>query len=171
MPENKRPNLRAARGFTLIELLVVVAIIGILAAIEIPNLLAAVQRAKQKRTMVTIRNIATAWEARFVDEGSYAPAGTFEIAAAWPPEHPLSWSDMKTMLHPTYLREIPQDDGWGNSLEFTADGTTYGIRSSGRDGRFDGAEYSERITHHFDCDIAYMNGEFVTWPDGAQTTK
>ncbi|MBZ5641051.1 MAG: prepilin-type N-terminal cleavage/methylation domain-containing protein, partial [Acidobacteriia bacterium] len=62
---------RNNRGFTLIELLIVVAIIGIIAAIAIPNLLNAIDRGKQKRTMADIRSIGTAVESYAIDNNYY----------------------------------------------------------------------------------------------------
>lgn len=60
-------------GFTLIELLIVVAIIGILAAIAVPNFLNAQVRAKVARTFNDMRSLVTAMEQYRLDTNSYIP--------------------------------------------------------------------------------------------------
>src|SRR5437899_5929525 len=85
------------------------SIIRILAAIAIPNLLTAMQRAKQKRTMADMRTIATAWEARATDVYHYNAAGAITLPAVTMPG-----PTMTTILAPTYLKLVPPKDGWGN---------------------------------------------------------
>ncbi|MBI1387898.1 MAG: prepilin-type N-terminal cleavage/methylation domain-containing protein [bacterium] len=60
-----------AKGFTLIELLIVVAIIGILAAIAVPNFLNAQIRAKWAAETANMKTIADALEMYFLDNNSY----------------------------------------------------------------------------------------------------
>lgn len=64
---------RGVRGFTLIELLIVVAIIGILAAIAVPNFLNAQLRAKVARCKSDLRSIGMALEQYNLDNGYYPP--------------------------------------------------------------------------------------------------
>ncbi|HOJ59922.1 MAG TPA: type II secretion system protein GspG [bacterium] len=60
-------------AFTLIELLIVVAIIGILAAIAVPNFLNAQVRAKVANTQADQRSLATAIESYRLDNNMYPP--------------------------------------------------------------------------------------------------
>jgi type IV pilus assembly protein PilA len=63
--------MRNEKGFTLIELLVVVAIIGILAAIAIPQFSAYRAQGFNGRSSSDLRNLATAEEAYFAANAVY----------------------------------------------------------------------------------------------------
>ena len=54
----KTQDHTSCRGFSLVELLIVVAVIGLIVAIAIPNLLNAIQRSNQTRTISDIRSIS-----------------------------------------------------------------------------------------------------------------
>jgi type II secretory pathway pseudopilin PulG len=150
--------------------LFVVAVIGILAAIAIPNLLTAQQRAKQRRTMADIRSLSAAIEASSTDKNEYPKGSTA--------------ADLAGALSPTYIKTVPALDGWQHAFKYTClkDATTpdsekcagYTLASAGKDGIFEqpslenAASQEPRTTTNFDCDIVYSNGKFVEYPEGVQ---
>ena len=157
---------RRESGFTLIELLIVIAIIGILAAIAIPNLLNAVQRGKQKRTMSDMRALATAVEAYAVDNNTYPQATC--ATGLWTTADQTLATNSFTNLSPTYIAQAPKIDGWGSFLRYGSDapGNNYAIGSGGRNKSFATAFCG--TTTNFNDDIYYANGTFIQWPEGTQ---
>ena len=155
------------KGFTLIELLIVIAIIGILAAIAIPNLLNAVQRGKQKRSMSDMRAMATAVEAYAVDNNLYPTAACTGSAFTGGTYNQLTTASF-TKLTPTYIGTVPINDGWsfGFFYAVAATGNDYAIRSDGRNRSIDAIVCG--TTTDFNMDIIYSDGTFLQWPEGTQ---
>jgi len=83
-------SLMNKKGFTLIELMIVVAIIGILAAIAIPNFLKYQAKSKQSEAKVNLKGIFTSETAYYSEQNTYgsfsminyAPTGTARYALA-----------------------------------------------------------------------------------------
>jgi hypothetical protein len=138
---------------------------GIVSAIAIPNLMNAINKGRQKRTMADLRTMAVAIEAHAVDHNRY-PGPT----DGW-----VGVSTVHDSLVPAYLRMGLAVDGWEHVILYRSDGSTYALVSPGRDGELsqdwsgylDPERDIEAIrTNDFDDDIVYANGRFMVYPEG-----
>ena len=143
---------KAARGFSLVELLIVVAIIGLVAAIAIPNLLNSVDKAKQKRTMSDIRAIGSAVESYAIDQAGYPIASDANA--------------LKASIDPYLINHIPLVDGWANPLQVDSTALAYTLYSQGKDGT--GNNCAAGTTSTFNDEICFVVGRFQRYPSGPQ---
>ena len=164
-----------AKGFTLIELLIVIAIIGIIAAMLIPNLLDAMQKAKQKRTVAEIKIVGTGLMSWLTDQTGAAAAGTTTTSSSTKLSDyvPISATVLTTVLQPNYVGQLPTLDGWKHKYDYylnVADPTNkhvMAIRSSGLDGTPTGDTYTygSFFPTDYTQDIVWTDGFFVRWPE------
>lgn len=124
---------RSVWGFTLIELLIVVAIIGILAAIAVPNFLNAQIRAKVSRVQSDIRALAQAHEMYNLDNNTYPPESEDNIFTG---KRVRSSCGLFFLTAPiAYMSSLPHDpfqDTTQLRFEGTAAAYETGVQSRGK---------------------------------------
>jgi general secretion pathway protein G len=185
-------NLRSnKKGFTLIELLVVVAIIGILSSLLIPNVMVAMQKAKQKATMQNIVHMGTSCISYITDNGSWS--GITQDGPIFP-ESPFCQA-----IHPYHSKTLSTKDEWGTPYYvycgpdavsgavsgISAEGLGFDdfvIASLGRDGQRgptytsfdpndpDAGIYTVLRVADFDEDLVNWNGSWIIVPRIAKGT-
>ena len=117
------------KGFTLVEIMIVVAIIALLAAIAVPNLMRARHNANEGAALGTVRTVATAAESfRAVQTPRAWPADLAALAGAVPPYLPSKFNAATpTVQGYTYQLTAIGDDVLISAIPATYHGT--GTRS------------------------------------------
>jgi len=132
------------------------------------------QRRPWEQTMADMRSIATAAEAWATDHDDLYPAS-------------LTWSDLQKELEPTYIKTLPQKDGWRNDFAYVVseDRKHYRVVSAGADNAF---EWDSRrislkqapkngvlaegepmkLSERLEDDIIFADGAFVQAPRASQ---
>ena len=175
---------KTRKGFTLIEILIVIAILGIIMALFIPQIMSAVQKSKQKGTMREMNSMAQAILDHVADHG-FPPEQDGALSAG---------SNFCSSLSPFYLKIVPLTDEWGTPFHvycgrdsiagFGVDGITasasedFLIVSFGRDRQRtpfsfnplapSSAYFGLTSLRSYDQDLAIWSGTWIHLPKTAQ---
>ncbi len=131
--KNRKQRIKQA-GFTLIEIMVVVVIIGILAAVVVPNLMDKPEQAKITKAQADVASIESALDLYRLDIGRYPETDQGLESLTEKPSDAPSWKEGG------YLKKLPNDP-WGQPYNYLNPGIhgTVDVFSYGADGA-DGGE-------------------------------
>lgn len=133
---------RCVNGFTLMEMLIVLVVIGMIAAVAIPQLTKLLGGAKHRAAQIQVETVSHAVDYYETDIGAY-PTAEQGLKALWsPPSDAAAWNG------PYVRREKQLIDPWGRPFLYRIPGRThpYELLSLGADGKQGG--------HGDDADIS-----------------
>jgi general secretion pathway protein G len=124
-------------GFTLIEVMVVIVILGILAALIVPNVIGQSDKARVGTTKQVLATTASALDLFKLDNARYPTTQEGLDALVHKP------ADAKTWPNGGYIKGGMPKDGWGNDLQYISPGSSakpYDLYSFGSDGKEGGED-------------------------------
>ncbi|MES2988796.1 MAG: type II secretion system major pseudopilin GspG [Pseudomonadota bacterium] len=132
---SKRRNIHGGEaGFTLLEVMIVLIIVAILAGLVAVNVMGRPDEAKATATRTNISTISGALKIYRLDNGSYP---TTEQGLKALVEKTTAPPAPVTFPQGGYL-SAPAADGWGKPYEYNSDGSSFTIRSLGKDAKIGG---------------------------------
>jgi len=129
---------RQRRGFTLIEILLVLAILGVIAGLAVPRLIARQKHANVDATRLTIKGVEQSLKLYAIDHLGDLPTTDLglKVLVVAPSRNDPNWRG-------PYLDTLPKD-AWGRPLNYALPGKLnpkgYDIVSAGADGQFGSAD-------------------------------
>jgi general secretion pathway protein G len=131
--QGSRALRHPARGFTLIEIMVVVIIIGLLAAVIVPQVVSKVDEAKVTKAKADIQTLETALTMYRLDNSRYPTTDQGLAALVTQPTDPA----IRHWRPGGYIPHLSKDP-WGYDYQYTSPGThnkDYDLFSFGADGQ------------------------------------
>ena len=127
-------------GYTLTEMLVVIAIIGVIAAVVIPETIGQLGKAQSRAAKLKLQSIAAALELYQGDTGQYPPAQDGVAALMAPPSGVQNWNG-------PYLHTKDQlVDPWGHPFHYAVTTTGVAVSTLGADNKAGGDGADKDIT-------------------------